>query len=1022
MKNLSTLRFRNISTVLLVMLVYTLNAYAQGTLSLTEVIDIANHYYQNSTSENKTKYAVAIVQAKRAAESGTEEEQAEAAKSLQSTTQEYVMQAQPTNGIAFDMTFKLQNADVRTSTQGWTGAATTSNYVSEFWNQTFDFNQVLTDMPSGVYQLKVTGFYRNGEYTYNIRNEANAGCSLYGNSVHMPLMRLYDETDAAVFSNRVGGYADGMSDANNVFSQGYYDDNEVLFSQDETGLMTVGIRNQNSRYSNWACFRDFKLSYLGKQVESGTILSAVRISSPNYRASGAIVPGESVNQNTPIYGTNSLLQGGKANYWYVRQVDKKKMALQNAATGGYITYDGQRTDGSYIRRYLTMTETMVGDSSLWTFTWDSNGYATIRNVKYPVHLFDLRTDSYVLGTYERAQTANNNQVFGLYDAFGSMLTSFNTQTFNKSIIQWTLNDRNVTYDRASDSYLFSIPDDILQEGNYAAELKYTLAAGVTELRVNGEPVTSGAVYSFDNVDYGTVFNLALYADDDLVAESQLTFTSLPIVEIKGNFGTEYTEATIRVDDPNGAFGADTLIRSRIKWRGATTRNRKKKQYAVKLYDVNGESTDVSFFGLRSDNNWILDGMVIDKARMRNRVVTDMWNDFAVKPYYFAKEPKALTGTRGRFVELMLNGEYVGIYCMTEKMDRKQMKLKKYDEEKAGTAEAIRGQLYKASDWSYSVFMGHYSDNSYYPMTSPVSFNNNSETWDSYEVKYPDLGDGQPVDWRELYNAVDLVASASDRDFSAMVGTYFDIPTIIDYYILMDVILSADNHGKNMYWGIYNRNKSVMMTPGLWDLDSTCGRRWDASAVTATHDYTYYITYYEHGDFNLFRRLKACNVDNFNELIRYRYKELRQGALHTDSILARFYDYKELFDRSGAGTREEERWTNTDIGEINFDNEMEYLTTWFNTRMSMLDDSYDIASLPDPTPDGIQDVSAGNIQGLKAYAEAGTLVVECNAPQLVAVYTLGGELLKRAQVMGGKTYLGQLPKGIYLVNRQRVIIH
>ena len=68
------------------------------------------------------------------------------------------------------------------------------------------------------------------------------------------------------------------------------------------------------------------------------------------------------------------------------------------------------------------------------------------------------------------------------------------------------------------------------------------------------------------------------------------------------------------------------------------------------------------------------------------------------------------------------------------------------------------------------------------------------------------------------------------------------------------------------------------------------------------------------------------------------------------------------------------------------------------------------------------MSAGNIQGLNAYAEAGALVVECNAPQLVTVYTLGGELLKRAQVMGGKTYLGQLPKGIYLVNRQRVIIH
>ena len=129
MKNLSTLSFRSICCTLVAMLGSVLGLHAQTTLVLSDVIDQANYYYQNSSSDDKAKYAVAIVQARRVAESGTAEEQTEAARTLLAATQEYVMQAQPTDGIAFDLTFKLQNANVRTSTQGWSGAATT-NYTT----------------------------------------------------------------------------------------------------------------------------------------------------------------------------------------------------------------------------------------------------------------------------------------------------------------------------------------------------------------------------------------------------------------------------------------------------------------------------------------------------------------------------------------------------------------------------------------------------------------------------------------------------------------------------------------------------------------------------------------------------------------------------------------------------------------------------------------------------------------------------------------------------------------------------
>lgn len=249
--------------------------------------------------------------------------------------------------------------------------------------------------------------------------------------------------------------------------------------------------------------------------------------------------------------------------------------------------------------------------------------------------------------------------------------------------------------------------------------------------------------------------------------------------------------------------------------------------------------------------------------------------------------------------------------------------------------------------------------------------------------------------------------------------YFDYPVMVDYYILMETILSADNHGKNMYWGIHNRNMDKRLTPALWDLDSTCGRRWDASPMEAEQNYTNYITYHEHGDFNLFRRLKVCNVNNFNDSIRYRYKALRKTVLHTDSILARFQAYKDCFDRSGVSEREKMRWTNTDIGTIDLDVEMEYLTDWFTRRMAYIDEQWRIDDLPEPA-DGID--APESALTLQAYAgDRGMMVLVAEVPQTVVVYDLGGRVVRSESIPAGTTILSGLVKGMYIVSGRKVMI-
>jgi hypothetical protein len=96
--------------------------------------------------------------------------------------------------------------------------------------------------------------------------------------------------------------------------------------------------------------------------------------------------------------------------------------------------------------------------------------------------------------------------------------------------------------------------------------------------------------------------------------------------------------------------------------------------------------------MRSCSSWILDAMAIDRICMRNRVAFDIWNDFSRLPYDSGFERR--NGTEGRFVEVYINDRYYGIYCMSDRINRNLLNLKKVSEDEGGSI-TVRGVLYKS---------------------------------------------------------------------------------------------------------------------------------------------------------------------------------------------------------------------------------------------------------------------------------------------------------------------------------------
>lgn len=520
-----------------------------------------------------------------------------------------------------------------------------------------------------------------------------------------------------------------------------------------------------------------------------------------------------------------------------------------------------------------------------------------------------------------------------------------TDVFSFYVTEIKIDGVQPVYDKFTHGYLLPVKTAFRGGKAFVAIVDAVFSSRRLALKIDGKEVMPGDDFNFGNVAGGKSVKLTVTYDGYEITSTMVTFTFLPIVEITGeNFQkTYYTPGKIRVTDPETQVAE--LLSAEFRHRGANAALMTKKSYAVKLKDSKGKKLNRSFFGMRSDNNWILDAMAVDRARMRNRVSTDLWLAFSTKPYHAAYTPKMINGTRGRFVEVILNGEYAGIYCFTEKIDEKQLDLPKSQGD-GRKPEDIRSLLYKSAQWSYSTLMGHYVRDRRFPKTTVLAADPKSNVWDGWELKYPDLSKGHALDWEPLRSAINIVALGNQKNFMDNVEEYFDLPVWRDYYLFLELMLATDNQGKNMYLYLYDKTQSKKLSLTPWDLDGTWGMLWDGTETVtadATQDYVTYLWQRGVGESCLYYYLSLYNFKQWNQELAARYAQLRTEFFNPDSLVKRFRDYHNLFKESGADARETSRWHNTDNIPLSFDVEMNYVENWIRKRIQMLDGKYCITS-------------------------------------------------------------------------------
>lgn len=458
-------------------------------------------------------------------------------------------------------------------------------------------------------------------------------------------------------------------------------------------------------------------------------------------------------------------------------------------------------------------------------------------------------------------------------------------------------------------------------------------------------------------------------------KNRLSKSSIPLVNLTVDLAkvskSNYIEAEMEISDylqRTQPGQKSTAFKILLRYRGASSTRYEKKSFAVKLIDEQGEDLDANILGIREENSWILDAMAVDRLRMRNRVCFDIWNEMSPTPY--ATSYNGRNGTAGHFVEVYVNGVYHGLYCLSDKIDRKLLGLKKYKVADDGTVQ-VRGVLYKGESWGSACYLTEYEID-----------DTSSDTWNSWELQYPDDIPSHKT-WLPLMNLIDFCAYVTDDDlYLEEYPNRFYPQNLVDYVVFTLALNVGDNAYKNTFLSNVDITKqnTFLLTP--WDMDQSLGGFWDGNY----YDVTASVNRYD--GIAPFNRLLKDNLDNMLTRVADRWVECRKNIFSVNSVAKRIRTYANQIINSGAWKREVEKWDGNPVDlKENLQSEVDYVVRWYERNFEALNNQL----LP---------VSAITSPEIRAT--------------LPSIYTIDGRRVRNIPV-------DQLPAGLYIIDGRKVMV-
>ena len=175
----------------------------------------------------------------------------------------------------FDLTFMVMNPGMDQLT-GWTGKPALNHSSGEFYQATFDFNQTVSNLPVGSYQLRVQAFQRPGSaetaYQAHMLGDDKVTTEIYLGDRSCKVKQAVTEAretpigvgnESMLPSNPAKYIPNDMLSASEYFANGLYENNVSARVETENASLKLGIRCTFSDNMYWSIFDNFRLYYFG---------------------------------------------------------------------------------------------------------------------------------------------------------------------------------------------------------------------------------------------------------------------------------------------------------------------------------------------------------------------------------------------------------------------------------------------------------------------------------------------------------------------------------------------------------------------------------------------------------------------------------------------------------------------------------------------------------------------------------------------------------------------------------------
>ncbi len=403
----------------------------------------------------------------------------------------------------------------------------------------------------------------------------------------------------------------------------------------------------------------------------------------------------------------------------------------------------------------------------------------------------------------------------------------------------------------------------------------------------------------------------------------------------------------------------------------------KRSINVSFIDEDGKEQYVNLMGLRGNcSKWILDAAVGDRSRLRNRVAMDILGSYSRLPY--ETDNAGRYSSVGRCVEVWVNGDYRGLFCLSDRINRELLGGK------TTTDGQTRCVIYQGKSYGSGNYLVPYEE-------GPAD---GEEEWNSWALKYPDepTADG----WQPLLDLFDVAwDNIPDEDFADTVRRHFYWDNLVDVYLLTMVCGLADMGYKNTYLACPDITADGRFVIAPLDMDYTFGCTWNGCYWDEKPQLRGENTFHFVRPFN---RLTGDDSHGFIASLAERWAELRDSVLSVEAVSQLINDYAQRLDESGAWQRELKLWNYNPVTiEETAAEAAKYMTEWYansHETISQLLDPYI------PTA----------VKAVKSESVVGNASERCKVPN-DSCYDLQGRRLS----------LPDAYKGIYINDNQKCIV-